>query len=64
MNRRVDIVIQEGPPKPAMTPRPESMTDTLTPAFGGPSDGMPTSPFKNPANDTGGTIPNPFGNSF
>lgn len=64
MNRRVDIVIQEGPPKPAMTPKPDSMPDTLTPAFGTPTDGMPVNPFNRPNNETGGTIPNPFGNSF
>lgn len=64
MNRRVDIVIQEGPPKPAMTPKPESMPDTLSPAFGDPNNGLPTNPFNRPANETGGTIPNPFGNSF
>jgi len=63
MNRRVDIVVQEGPPKPAMTPRPDSMPDTLAPAFGSNNDGLPNNTFKNP-NDTGGAIPNPFGNSF
>lgn len=65
MNRRVDIVIQEGPPKPAMTPRPENMPDTLAPAFGTNDGGLPANPFnKPPGNDNGGTIPNPFGNSF
>lgn len=60
MNRRVDIVIQEGPPRPAMTPRPES-SDTLPPAFGDPNGGFGT---PQPLNNNGGMIPNPFGNEF
>lgn len=64
MNRRVDIVIQESAPKPAMTPRPESVPDTLAPAFGDPNGGMPQNPFNRPNNETGGVIPNPFGNNF
>lgn len=60
MNRRVDIVVQEGPPKPAMTPRPESY-DTLPPAFGDPGGAFGT---PQPLNNNGGTIPNPFGNDF
>ncbi|MNY68295.1 hypothetical protein D3C86_2060350 [compost metagenome] len=65
MNRRVDIVIQEGAPKPALTPRPEASVDTLAPVFGDPNDGRPANPFnRGPGSETGGAIPNPFGNNF
>ncbi|HEY9899258.1 MAG TPA: flagellar motor protein MotB [Pantanalinema sp.] len=64
MNRRVDIVIQEGAPKPAITPKPEASVDTLAPAFGDPNDGRPANPFNRNPNEGGTGIPNPFGNNF
>lgn len=63
MNRRVDIVIQEGPPKPAMTPRPDKSVDTLTPAFSNPN-AVPTPPPNFSRGSEGGAVPNPFGNNF
>jgi chemotaxis protein MotB len=63
MNRRVDIVVQEGPPKPAMTPGPNSSTDTLPPAFQDPNR-VPTPPPTFNHGNEGGAVPNPFGNSF
>ncbi|MNX63059.1 Motility protein B [compost metagenome] len=64
MNRRVDIVIQEGAPKPALTPKPEPTADTFAPAFGDPEEGRPANPFNRNPNEGGSGIPNPFGNSF
>lgn len=65
MNRRVDIVIQEGAPKPALTPAPAPTEDTLTPVFGNPEEGKPSNPFnRNSGNEGGSGIANPFGSSY
>lgn len=62
LNRRVDIVVQQNDPKPAITPKPESIPDTLAPTFG--NDSLSGTPGKTTPGNEGNTVPNPFGNSF